>query len=83
MIHNNEPNIFLDHRCHEISVGDLVVYNYSGEVAMGEVIERTTIHRYGRARPRFKIKQTIPRSGHISTVMNAKNLMAVNEIKML
>lgn len=79
---------YYDHRNTEIKIGDEVAYNFSGEIAVGEVVEIKIVEKKYwdgyRPFPRIKILQKYPeqyRNSRYSTVTSSKNLLVLKNSK--
>ena len=69
-----------DHKGTELDIGQVVAYNYQGQVARGVIKDIAMGTRYGKQRPRIKVEMTHgPDPGHESTVTDQKNLLVINE----
>lgn len=75
----------VDHRGTDIEAGKRVAYNFSGEIAMGEVVSARGAYRKDSnqswTRAEIKVRVIAPKrhQGHISTVRDAKNVLVLFE----
>ena len=71
-----------DNRGTEIEIGQTVVYNFSGEIAIGKLEKITERKRYGYTYNEFHIRRQSPKGSwtkDVSKVTRPENLMVIFE----